>query len=84
MKIGAPVVVTVNHSKKKYREDGIMNGARGYVQSIQVSKKDPNLVEIIWVVFHNESIGALYRFDHRHLWKDHIPGHKLAIPILSQ
>ena len=84
LKIGAPVVITVNHSKKKYREDGIMNGARGYVQSIQVSKKDPNIVEIIWVVFHNESIGALYRFDHRHLWKDHNPGHKLAVPILPQ
>ena len=26
LKIGAPVVVTTNHSKRKYREDGIVNG----------------------------------------------------------
>jgi hypothetical protein len=38
LKIGAPVVVTSNHSKQKFREDGIVNGARGYVQSISVSK----------------------------------------------
>ena len=39
LKVGAPVVVTTNHSKQKYREDGIMNGARGYVQAIQTSEK---------------------------------------------
>lgn len=32
LKVGAPVVVTTNHSKAKYREDGIVNGARGYIQ----------------------------------------------------
>ena len=41
LKIGAPVLITVNHSKKKYKEDGIMNGARGFVQNIQVSKSNP-------------------------------------------
>ena len=34
VKVGAPIVITCNHSKQKNREDGIMNGARGYVQSI--------------------------------------------------
>ena len=34
LKIGAPVVITTNHSKRKYREDGIMNGARGFVQAV--------------------------------------------------
>ena len=29
LKVGAPVVVTTNHSKQKYKEDGLMNGARG-------------------------------------------------------
>ena len=31
LKVGAPIVLTSNHSKQKYRKDGIVNGARGYV-----------------------------------------------------
>ena len=84
IRIGVPIVVTCNHSKKKYREDGIMNGARGFVQAVQVSKEDPDKVEVIWVVFHDENIGKLYRFEHRHLLKGFYPGHKLATPILPQ
>ena len=44
LKVGAPVVITTNHSKHKYKDDGIMNGARGYVQAITVSKDDPEKV----------------------------------------
>ena len=33
LKVGAPVVITSNHSKQKYREDGIVNGARGFCAS---------------------------------------------------
>ena len=50
VKINAPVVITSNHPKAKYREDGIVNGARGYIQAIQVNKNDPEQVEIIWVI----------------------------------
>ena len=57
IKVGAPVVITTNHSKQKYREDGIVNGARGFVQSIQVSKDNLDKVEVIWVVFNKESMG---------------------------
>ena len=52
-----------------------MNGARGYVQSVQVSKDDPYKVEIIWVVFNKESVGRLYRFENNYLKKNHNPGH---------
>ena len=38
LKVGCPIVVTTNHPKQKFREDGIMNGARGYVQAIQTSQ----------------------------------------------
>ena len=38
LKIVAPVVITTNHSKQKYREDGIVNGARGYVESSSVKR----------------------------------------------
>ena len=84
IKVGAPVVITTNHPNQKFKEDGIQNGARGYIQAIQVSKHDPNKVEIIWVVFNNENIGKFYRFKHSRLRKDFNPGHELATPILPQ
>ena len=84
LKVGAPVVVTTNHTKQKYKEDGIVNGARGYVQSIQASRTDPEKVDIIWVVFNKETIGRLYRFEHAYLRKDYNPGHALATPIFPQ
>ena len=84
LKVGAPVVITTNHTKQKYREDGIVNGARGYVQSIQLSKDDSDKVEVIWVVFNKESMGKLYRFDHNYLRKEFNPGHENATPILPQ
>ena len=82
LKVNCPVVITSNHPKKKYREDGIINGARGFVQAVQVSKDDPEKVDIVWVVFHDESIGKLYRFEHAHFRSNFNPGHKLATPIL--
>ena len=47
LRIGAPIVITVNHAKRKYRDDGYINGARGYVQAVQVAKDDPNKVDIV-------------------------------------
>ena len=82
LKVGAPIIITKNHSKQRFREDGICNGARGYVQAIQCSKNDPDKVEIVWIVLHNENMGKLYQFEHRHLRKNFNPGHKRAIPIL--
>ena len=81
LRLGAPVVITSNHAKQKYREDGIVNGARGFVQSFSVSKKDPERVDIIWVVFNRENIGKLYRFEHSYLLREFNPGHKMATPI---
>ena len=82
LKVGAPVVITKNHSKQIYREDGIMNGARGFVQAIQTAKNNPEKVDIVWIVFQNENIGKQYRFDHKHLRQKFNPGHQNATPIL--
>ena len=81
-KVGAPIVITKNHDKQKYREDGIMNGARGFVQAVQTSKENPEKVDVIWIIFNNESVGRLYRFEHNHLRKTFNPGHQLSTPIL--
>jgi hypothetical protein len=84
LKVGAPVVVTSNHSKAKYREDGIVNGARGFVQAIQVSKQNPENVKVVWVVFNNEKMERQYRFEHNYLRQEFNPGHPLATPILPE
>ena len=49
VKVGAPIMLTVNNSKSKYREDGICNGARGYIDSFQLAKGSSTEVENIWV-----------------------------------
>ena len=82
LKVGAPVVMTINNSKKKYREDGLVNGSRGYVQAVQVSKSNKEKVDIVWVVFNDPNVGRLYRAEHYHLRDKFNPGHKLATPIL--
>ena len=82
LKVGAPVVITSNHSKQIYKEDGIMNGVRGFVQAIQVNQENSEKVEVVWIIFHDEKIGRRYRFDHKHLLKTFNPGHKNATPIL--
>ena len=82
LKVGAPIVITTNHSKQKYREDGLVNGARGYVHAIQTNKDNKNQVEVIWIVFNNENVGNLYRFEHKHLRQDFNPGHEKATPLL--
>ena len=84
LKIGAPVVITVNHPKQKYKDDGFCNGARGYVQSIQTSKEDSERVDIVWIVLIKEDAARQYRFDYNHLRKEHNPGHKSAIPIFPE
>ena len=76
LKVGAPVLITSNHPKKKYKEDGLINGARGYVQCIQVSMENPDKVEVVWVVFHKENIGRLYRFEQKHLSNTNITREK--------
>ena len=42
LKVGAPIMITTNHSKQRFREDGICIGARGYLQAVQCSKNDPD------------------------------------------
>ena len=52
---------------KKWKEDGIINGARGYIEHIDVSDDNPDEVTVIWVVFQNKDLGAKYRAYPDHL-----------------
>ena len=78
---GAPIMITVNHSKAKYRQDGICNGARGYIDSFQLDEENKNQVRFIWVVFKDEKIGQQLRRDNMHLLKFYKPNCKKAVPL---
>ena len=84
LKVGAPVVITSNHKKRKYKEDGLSNGARGYVQAIETDPKDRQRVLRVWVVFNDETIGRRYRAEHFHLREFFNPKHPLATPIEAE
>ena len=60
-----------------------MELARGYVDSVQVCKTEPNKIEAIWVVFNDSDVGKLLRFDERNLEKQHRPANEKAVPILK-
>jgi hypothetical protein len=84
IKKNAPVVITSNHHISKYKEDGIVNGARGFVDSIQVSKLNSEKVEVIWIVFKDPNVGRLLRYDNNHLKKIHKPNNEKAVPIIRE
>ena len=83
---GAPVMITVNHKIARYKEDGIVNGAKGFIDYIQWSKKNPESVEIIWVVFQHEDIGMrCYKRETMKLrpWGSEDYLNPKALPILA-
>jgi hypothetical protein len=84
LKVGAPIVITSNHQTAKYKEDGIVNGARGYIDSLQTTKDNPENIEVVWVVFKDKNVGRLLRFDFRNLKKIHRPNDDNAVPIIKQ
>ena len=80
---GAPVMITTNHKTARYKEDGIVNGAKGHIVYIETSKGNPDLVEIIWVVFQNQEIGAKhYKRDKKNLRPKDFDLPDNALPIL--
>ena len=70
-KENAPVMITSNSSKMKYKTNGIVNGARGKIDSIQPSDTDPEVAEVVWIRFNDDKIGQLHRFESKHLLEKH-------------
>ena len=79
LKVGAPILITVNDIK--YKEDGIVNGAKGYIDSFQFNEDDPEKVKAIWVVFRDETVGRRLRMDKYELKAMHTPANEMAVPI---
>ena len=74
-------MITTNHDNKKYKNNGIVNGSRGYIDSIQTMKGNPDVAEVIWVRFNDDKTGQLLRDDNKILLRDHRPNDPLAVPI---
>ena len=77
-------MITSNHPQQRYKNNGIVNGSRGYVDSVQFSKENPKEIEIIWVRFNDDNTGQLLRQDNQALLKYHKPNDPKAVPIRKQ
>ena len=83
-KKGAPVMITSNHHQQRYKNNGIVNGSRGYIDSIQTSKTNNDEIEVIWVCFNDANTGKLLREDNKALLRHHKPNNPNAVPIKKQ
>ena len=83
-KEGAPIMITSNSQTPKYKQNGIVNGVRGYIDSFQYSEDDPSCLEYIWVRFNDDKIGQLLRFENSNLLKRHKPSDLLSVPFKRQ
>ena len=83
IKVGAPVILTCNHKIRRWKEDGLTNGQRGYIEFIECDPDNEEEVQIIWVVFHDRQAGSQYRAapEHRKLRRDQNLS-EFATPIL--
>ena len=83
VKLKSPVMLTQNHTSRKFREDGISNGNRGFVDRIDFSKKpgEENQISVIWVEFYDKS-GLMYKEEMKHKRKLYNPN-PYAVPIIA-
>ena len=72
-------MITVNDIK--YKEDGIVNGARGYIDSFQFDEDDSTKLKIVWAVFRDKNVGVRLRHDKRALNGKHVINDLSAVPI---
>ena len=84
IKVGAPVMITSNHQQQRYKNNGIVNGSRGFIDSIQFSRENSEEIEIIWVRFNDDKTGRLLREDNKSLLNFHKPHDLMSVPIRKQ
>ena len=82
VKKNSPIMLTQNHSNRRFREDGISNGNRGFVDRVDFSKKpgQENEISCIWVEFYDQS-GKIYKEQMKKKRNLYNPNPN-AIPIL--
>ena len=72
-------MITMNDIK--YKEDGITNGAHGYIDSFQFSEENPNELKAIWIVFKDGNVGQRLKREKYQLRALHEPTNENAVPI---
>ena len=80
VKKNVPVMITVNSIHKRYKENGIVNGARAFIEDYELedgTRKD----KIIWVLFPDKETGSILRDEKRKKGIKHT--NKLAVPIME-
>ena len=77
-------MITSNHSERRHKNNGIVNGSRGFVDSIQEDENDPGVAAVIWVRFLNDNTGQCLRDENKGLLRKHKPNDPLAVPIMRQ
>ena len=82
VKKNAPIMLTQNHTNRSFREDGICNGNRGFIDRVDFSKKPghENEISCIWVEFYDKS-GQKYKEHMKKKQNLYNPNYN-AIPIL--
>ena len=65
----------------KYKEDGIVNGARGYVDSFQFDDDNDGSLKVIWIVFRDKTVGIRMRKEKFNLKGNHRTNNPDAVPI---
>ena len=78
VKKNVPIMITVNSINKRYKENGIVNGARGYIVDYELVDV-PEKNKIIWVLFPDKETGSYLRDDMRKKGIKH--RNELAVPI---
>jgi hypothetical protein len=78
----APVMLTQNHTNRHFREDGISNGNRGFVDRVDFSNKlgCESDISCIWVEFYDHS-GLKYKEEMKRKKNLYNPN-PYAIPII--
>ena len=73
-------MLTINSTNSLFKQNGIVNGQRGYIEDLQFEiKKDQEKLKVIWVIFPDKDTGKLLRESMKR--KGIRNTNELAVPI---
>ena len=86
MKKGAPIIITSNSKTRRYKEDGICNGACGFIYDIdtEITDDGKETVSVVWVKFIDKNVGRIMKNDLARKKMKYRNKDPLAIPIIRE
>ena len=80
LKKKVPIMLTINSTNSLFKQNGIVNGQRGYIDHLEFENKDNQTrLKVIWVIFPDKETGKLLRETMRR--KGIRNTNELAVPI---